>query len=63
VLGARVRQIFDKRADPMPGFKSDFCGAHTSKYIVDAFVISTPAGSAPEIRAFASGRSPRTERS
>lgn len=37
VLGARVRQIFDKRADPMPGFKSDFCGAHTSMYIVDAF--------------------------
>ena len=34
-LVERVRRIFDQRSDPAPSFKSDFCGAHTSMYILD----------------------------
>jgi uncharacterized protein len=34
---ARVRQIFDRRSSPLPSFKADFCGAHTTMYIFDAF--------------------------
>ncbi|HEY0481803.1 MAG TPA: radical SAM protein [Kofleriaceae bacterium] len=36
-LVERVRRIFDQRSDPAPSFKSDFCGAHTSMYILDPF--------------------------
>lgn len=33
----RARRIFDKRIDPVPSFKSDFCSAHTTMYILDSF--------------------------
>ena len=33
----QVRQIFDKHHDPLPNFKSSFCGAHTQMYVIDAF--------------------------
>jgi uncharacterized protein len=36
-LAERARVIFDKRVDPLPTFKSDFCSAHTTMYILDAF--------------------------
>lgn len=36
-LVQRVRGIYSSRANPMPSFKSDFCGAHTTMYIFDAF--------------------------
>jgi uncharacterized protein len=33
----RARQLFDRRSDPMPQFRSSFCGAHNSMYVIDAF--------------------------
>jgi uncharacterized protein len=36
-LMERVRQIFDHHKDPLPSFKSSFCGAHDQMYIIDAF--------------------------
>lgn len=33
----RVRGIFGSRANPMPSFRAEFCSAHTSMYIFDAF--------------------------
>lgn len=36
-LVERARMIFEHRADPVPSFKSDFCSAHTTMYILDAF--------------------------
>lgn len=36
-LVQRLRQIFDQRTDPLPAFRSDFCSAHTTMYILDAF--------------------------
>jgi uncharacterized protein len=36
-LVGRARQIFDERSDPMPQFRSNFCGAHGSMYVIDAF--------------------------
>jgi uncharacterized protein len=36
-LVQRVRSIYGTRANPMSGFKADFCGAHTTMYIFDAF--------------------------
>lgn len=33
----RARKIFDQRLDPMPQFRSSFCGAHASMYVIDAF--------------------------
>lgn len=36
-LSGRLRQIFEQRQDPMPGFKATFCGAHSTMYIFDAF--------------------------
>jgi uncharacterized protein len=36
-LLARARKIFDQRLDPMPNFRSKFCGAHGSMYVIDAF--------------------------
>jgi uncharacterized protein len=33
----RARQLFDQRSDPLPQFKSNFCGAHGSMYVIDAF--------------------------
>jgi uncharacterized protein len=33
----RARQLFDQRSDPMPRFRSNFCGAHGSMYVIDAF--------------------------
>jgi uncharacterized protein len=34
---ARVRRIFDRRADPVPDFRSTYCSAHDRMYIFDAF--------------------------
>jgi len=34
---ARARALFDQRSDPMPNFRSNFCGAHGSMYVIDAF--------------------------
>lgn len=36
-LMARVRQIFDHKANPLPNLKASFCGAHNKMYIFDAF--------------------------
>jgi uncharacterized protein len=36
-LLGKARQIFDGRADPMTGFRSSFCSAHTSMYVIDLF--------------------------
>lgn len=36
-LLSRARQIFDSRRDPLPQFKSSFCGAHNTMYVIDAF--------------------------
>ncbi len=36
-LTAQVRQIFDNRHDPLPRFRTSFCGAHSTMYIFDAF--------------------------
>jgi uncharacterized protein len=33
----RARQLFEQRSDPMPRFRSNFCGAHGSMYVIDAF--------------------------
>lgn len=33
----RARQLFDQRLDPLPRFRSSFCGAHGSMYVIDAF--------------------------
>lgn len=33
----QARQLFDKRHDPLPGFKANFCGAHNTMYVIDAF--------------------------
>jgi uncharacterized protein len=33
----RARQLFEQRSDPMPRFRSSFCGAHGSMYVLDAF--------------------------
>jgi uncharacterized protein len=33
----RARKLFDQRLDPMPRFRSNFCGAHGSMYVIDAF--------------------------
>jgi uncharacterized protein len=33
----RARQLFDQRSDPLPRFRSSFCGAHGSMYVIDAF--------------------------
>jgi uncharacterized protein len=33
----RARRIFDKRTDPIPSFRSEFCTAHSTMYIFDAF--------------------------
>lgn len=33
----RARQLFDQRADPLPRFRSNFCGAHGTMYVIDAF--------------------------
>lgn len=33
----RARTVLDQQRDPMPWFKSSFCGAHTTMYVVDAF--------------------------
>lgn len=32
-----ARSIFDEHSDPLPSFKAQFCGAHGSMYILDAF--------------------------
>ena len=34
---ARARQLFDQRSDPLPQFKSNFCGAHGTMYVIDVF--------------------------
>lgn len=36
-LAERARQIFDERSDPLPNFKTDFCGAHNTMYVLDPF--------------------------
>lgn len=36
-LLGKARQIFEQRADPLSGFRSSFCGAHSSMYVIDAF--------------------------
>lgn len=36
-LKAQVRRIFDERYDPLPSFRTAYCGAHTNMYIFDAF--------------------------
>jgi uncharacterized protein len=36
-LQGRLRQIFEKRQDPTPGFRTTFCSAHSTMYIFDAF--------------------------
>jgi uncharacterized protein len=36
-LVVQARRIFEKRSDPLPRFRSSFCGAHTSMYVIDAF--------------------------
>lgn len=33
----RARQVFEKRSDPAPSFKANFCGAHAGMYVIDAF--------------------------
>jgi uncharacterized protein len=33
----RARQLFEQRSDPMPRFRSSFCGAHGTMYVLDAF--------------------------
>lgn len=35
-LKSRVRHVFDNQHDPLPRFKSSFCGAHTRMYVFDA---------------------------
>lgn len=36
-LVRRLRRVLDERKDPLPILRSDFCGAHTTMYIFDAF--------------------------
>ena len=36
-LHRRLQRIFADRQNPMPSFKTSFCGAHTTMYIFDAF--------------------------
>lgn len=36
-LLSRLRSIFDQQGDPTPGFKANFCGAHSTMYLFDAF--------------------------
>lgn len=36
-LKNRLRRIFATRADPLPGLKSGFCGAHSNVYIFDPY--------------------------
>jgi uncharacterized protein len=36
-LLGKARKIFDQQVDPLTGFRSSFCGAHNSMYVVDAF--------------------------
>ncbi|MDI1451083.1 radical SAM protein [Polyangium sp. 6x1] len=30
-------RIFEKRVDPLPSFRTSFCGAHTTMYVIDPF--------------------------
>ena len=36
-LLSRLRGIFARQEDPSPGFKANFCSAHTTMYLFDAF--------------------------
>jgi len=36
-LTAGARRILQKRSDPLPGFRSSFCGAHNKMYVLDPF--------------------------
>ena len=36
-LRGRIREIFDDSKDPLPSYKTSYCGAHTRMYIFDPF--------------------------